>query len=148
MKHDKKQDQKQQGSEKPHASSGSDERSGGTQAPNPGNRGEQRHQKESQASQMSSANVEESPHMDRGDSRGGSGQSKGGSAHASEAPKRGAVDTQYGTDSSMKSGHASGKPSASKQDAEHADTPNPGSSEKSSGADRDTMSGSRPGNRS
>jgi hypothetical protein len=108
------------------------------------NRAEQRHQKESQAAQLSAANVEESPHMDRGDSEGGAGQSlpAGETQRAGHQQKRGALDTQYGTKSGAKPAaeHAS-----SGADDDVAEAPNPGSSEQSSGTERDTMSGPRPG---
>lgn len=131
-----------------------------------GNRAAQRHQKESQVAQLSAANVEqsaanveESPHMDRGDSAAGSGESltEGrDAAGAGESLRRGAVDTQYGTRSGMKTEAAQRAPSASpgtsessgtRADSEPPEAPNPGSSEESSGTDRDTMSGSRPGGR-
>lgn len=119
----------------------------------------QRNQKENQGAPLSAANVEESPHMDRGDSAGGSGQSLGDGrdpAKAADALRRGAVDTQYGTKSSMKTGRKSGQggrvasagsgsPGAGEQTQP---APNPGSSAESSGAECDTMTGSRPGSRS
>lgn len=129
------------------------------------NRVAQRHQKRSQAGQLSAANVEESPHMDRGDSAGGAGQSRSegqDSGQAAESLRRGALDTQYGTNSSMKSGQkagqsgrvssagsgssggSAGSESSGGSEAE-PQAPNPGSSEESSGAERDTMTGSRPG---
>lgn len=114
-------------------------------------RAEQRNQKQNQAAQLSAANVEESPHMDKRDSGGGTGQSLG-NAQASRQPgeslRRGALDTQYGTDSSKtgSAGRASsgGSGASSGKDVAPA-APNPGSSEDSSGTDRDTMSGPRPG---
>lgn len=116
------------------------------------NRVEQRHQKQSRAAQLSAANVEESPHMDRRDSAGGSGQSLGeapGTQKPGETAKRGALDTQYGTDSAGKAGQggraSSGGSGASGRGEAPSQVPNPGSSEESSGTDRDTMSGSRPG---
>lgn len=117
----------------------------------------QRNQKQSQAAQLSAANVEESPHMDRGDSAGGSGESLGEgreSAKAGDALPRGAVDTQYGTKSSKSAqqsgqgGRVASAGSGSSGSEEAPQAPNPGSSEKSSGAERDTMSGPRPGSRS
>jgi hypothetical protein len=90
------------------------------------NQGAQRHHKESQAGQLSTANDEESPKTNPSEDERG------------ESFKRGALDTQYdtGSDKPDKSGAQSPKQT------------NPGSSEKSTGADRDTMSGSRPGGRS
>jgi hypothetical protein len=116
------------------------------------NRVEQRNQKQNQAAQLSAANVEESPHMDRRDSAAGSGQSLGeapGVDESGASSERGAVDTQYGTRSASKTGQAGrassgGSGSGSGQTGTpHA--PNPGSSEESSGTDRDTMTGPRPG---
>ena len=122
------------------------------------NRVAQRNQKQNQAAQLSAANIEESPHMDRGDSAGGSGESLGEgreSAKAGDALHRGALDTQYGTKSSLKSvqkpgqgGRVSSAGSGSSGSEEAPQAPNPGSSEESSGAERDTMSGPRPGSRS
>jgi hypothetical protein len=104
------------------------------------NRDEQRNQKQNQASQLSAADQQQSPKMNRGESAGGSGESL----------RHGALDAQYGTDSS-KSGqgqkHSAGaeqsRPSGQSQSAS-----NPGSSEKSTGSERDTMSGGREGGRS
>lgn len=115
-------------------------------------RTEQRHQTQSQAAQLSAANVEESPHMDRRDSAGGAGQSLG-EAPAAQTPgeqsRRGALDTQYGTVSTSKTGPAgrasSGGSGPSDAAATAPQAPNPGNSEASSGSDRDTMTGSRPG---
>jgi hypothetical protein len=126
------------------------------------NRVAQRHQKQSRAGQLSTANAEESPHMDRGDSAEGTGESLShGREEAAKSLRRGALDTQYGTKSSLKSGGtdagAPGKgggqdaaaPNAasdtSKQSDRVPEAPNPGSSEDSSGAERDTMTSSRPG---
>lgn len=115
-------------------------------------RAEQRNQKQNQAAQLSAANVEESPHMDQRDSAGGAGQSLGdapGSKQAGESMRRGALDTQYGTDSGSKSGGAgrasSGGSGASGGKGPAPAAPNPGSSEESSGTDRDTLTGPRPG---
>lgn len=120
------------------------------------NRGVQRKQKESPAAPLSAANVEESPHMDRGDSAGGSGQSLGDGRDPPNAPdalRRGAVDTQYGTKSSMKTGWKSGgrggRVASAGSGSSGAGEPtepaaNPGSPEGPSGAERDTMTGSRP----
>jgi hypothetical protein len=128
----------------------------------------QRDQKKSELAQPSSAdveqsaaNVEESPRMDRGDSAGGSGESRTegrDTAAAGDAMRRGALDTQYGTRSGMKTEAARPAPSgpsgpssssgARGTDTEPPEAPNPGSSEESTGADRDTMSGPRPGGRS
>jgi hypothetical protein len=88
------------------------------------NREEQRNQKQNQASQMSAADKGQSP-RDRGDSAGGSGESL----------RQGALDAQYGTDSS-KSGRTTDQ--AKPQSASNLE-----SSEKSTGAQRDTLSGSR-----
>ena len=116
--------------------------------------------KENEATLMSAANVEESPHMDRGDSAGGSGQSLGDGrdpGNAADALARDAVDTQYGTISSMKTGRKSGRQggrvasagSGSSGGGEQTQpAPNPGGSQETSGAERDTMTGSRPGRRS
>jgi hypothetical protein len=111
------------------------------------NRAEQRHQKESQVAQLSAANVEESPHMDRGESEGGSGESlpAGQTQRAGEQHKRGAVDAQYGTKSDAKSAADRTAPSKSSAEGPRSQTPNPESSEESSGTERDTMSGPRPG---
>jgi hypothetical protein len=120
---------------------------------------EQRNRKQDQAAQLSPANIEESPYMDRGDSAAGSGESleEGReSAKVAEQLRRGAPDTQYGTYSTMKTGErksgqagrvssAGSGSSGSGEDGRPA--PNPGSSEASSGTERDTMSGSRPGSR-
>jgi len=118
------------------------------------NRVAQRHHKESQAAQLSAANVEQSPHMDRGDSAAGTGESLGEAPpteHPGEPPQRGAVDTQYGTESATKvprPGRASSGGSGSSGQVNGAQAaPNPGSSEESSGSERDTMTGSRPGRR-
>jgi hypothetical protein len=108
----------------------------------------QRHQKQSQAGQLSSANAEESPHMDRGDSAEGAGESLShGRDDAAKSLRRGALDTQYGTKSSMKSGGDAAAPAddTSKHGDRAPQAPNPGSSEESSGAERDTMTSSRPG---
>lgn len=116
----------------------------------------QRHHKRSQVAQLSAANVEESPRMDRGDSAGGAGESLNQGTDpdkANEATRRGAVDTQYGTKSAAKtgkkvgeSGRASSGGSGSSATADDGEkVPNPGSSEESSGAERDTMTGPRPG---
>lgn len=126
-----------------------------------GNREEQRDQEQKQGAQLSAANVEESPHMDRRDSAHGAGESLGSaptSKEAGESFPRGALDTQYGTRSSTKTASTaptpsagagmpsgSGKPGGSDTPPQ---APNPGSSEESSGAERDTMSGPRPGSRS
>jgi hypothetical protein len=109
------------------------------------NRAEQRHQKESQVAQLSAANVEESPHMDRGDSEGGAGQSlpAGQTQRAGAEHKRGAVDTQYGTKSGAQS--ATDRSGGDGSDGAAAQTSNPGPAEQSSGSERDTMSGPRPG---
>lgn len=112
------------------------------------NRSEQRHQKQSRVAQLSAANVEESPHMDRRDSEGGSGQSLPGGEdpRARQAPERGAVDTQYGTRSSTKTSKpAPANARTGTTDDGAKGSPNPGSSEASSGTERDTMSGPRPG---
>lgn len=113
------------------------------------NRAAQRHQKESQVAQLSAANVEESPHMDRGDSEGGTGESlpAGERQRAGGQQKRGAVDTQYGTKSADKlaeKDRASSSGTSSADDSS-TQTSKPGSSEQSSGTERDTMSGPRPG---
>ena len=117
-------------------------------------------QKENKAAPLSAANIEESPHMDRGDSAGGSGQSLGDgrdSARTADASSRGAVDTQYGTISSAKTGRKSGGQggrvasagSGSSGGGEQTQpVSNPGGSQEASGAERDTMTGSRPGGRS
>ena len=129
------------------------------------NRAAQRHQKESQVAQLSAANVEESPFMDRGDSAGGAGESLpegSDAASGQQVPARGALDSQYGTDSSRKvpsehsparspeGGRASSGGSGSSPAGKPQGTPDPGSSEKSksTGAEPDTMSGPRPGGRS
>lgn len=114
------------------------------------NRAARRHHRQSQAAQLGAANVEESPHMDRGDSAEGTGESLGhgrdGRDAAPKPPQRGAVDTQYGTRSVQKTGApADAGAEASKGGDRPGAAPNPGSSEESSGADRDTMTGSRPG---
>jgi hypothetical protein len=114
--------------------------------------------------QQSAANVEESPRMDRGDSAGGAGESHPAgrdAAGAGDSMRRGALDTQYGTRSGMKSeasqparsgssgsSDSSDSSGAGGTDTEPPEAPNPGSSEESTGADRDTMSGPRPGGRS
>lgn len=117
----------------------------------------QRHHKQSQDGQLAPANVEESPHMDRGDSALGAGESMSHGRETSEeadrtaeSTRRGALDTQYGTKSSMKTGQPPGSPTgATAETAKGGDrapsAPNPGSSEESSGAERDTMTGPRPG---
>jgi hypothetical protein len=118
---------------------------------------EQRRQKQNQVAQLGAANVEESPRMDRGDSAEGTGESMPeGRDRAPQSTRRGALDTQYGTRSSTKTGPAeqaeqaeqggrtsSGGSGSSTPD--RGDVPNPGSSEESTGADRDTMTGPRPG---
>jgi hypothetical protein len=111
------------------------------------NRAEQRHQKQSRVAQLSAANVEESPHMDRGDSEGGSGQSLpgGDNRRAADSHERGAVDTQYGTRSSTKTKQPAPATSGTAADDSASQSSNPGSSEESSGTERDTMSGPRPG---
>lgn len=126
--------------------------SSGGSASRADNRGEQRSQKQNQAAQLSAANVEESPHMDRRDSAGGSGQSLGdapGVDKPGQPTKRGAVDTQYGTHSASKTGQAgrasSGGSGSGSGQSTAPRAPNPGSSEDSAGTDRDTMSGPRPG---
>ncbi|MGZ8273693.1 MAG: hypothetical protein ACXW2G_06050 [Burkholderiaceae bacterium] len=118
----------------------------------------QRDEKQNQAAQLSPANVEESPHMNRGDSAGGSGESLSEArdpAKGADSQRPGALDTQYGTKSSMKSGQkaetgrvASAGSGSSTAGEEAQQAPNPGSSEESTGAERDTMTGSRPGSRS
>jgi hypothetical protein len=115
-------------------------------------RAEQRNQKQNRAAQLSAANVEESPHMDKRDSAGGAGQSLGDapdSKRGAEPPRRGALDTQYGTDSAGKTGGtgraSSGGSGASSGKGAAPAAPNPGSSEESAGSDRDTMSGPQPG---
>ena len=126
------------------------------------NRAAQRHQKESQVAQLSAANVEESPFMDRGDSAGGAGESLPEGSDASsgrQVPARGALDAQYGTDGSgtvpsehapawPADGRASSGGSGSSAAIKPHDTPTPGRSETSTEAERDTMSGPRPGGRS
>jgi hypothetical protein len=119
-------------------------------------RAAQRHDRQSQAAELSAANVEESPHMDRGDSALGTGESlshgrdsAAEAEQAAESLRRGALDTQYGTKSSMKTGQPAGSPSgATAETAKGGDrappAPNPGSSEPASGAERDTMTGPRP----
>ena len=131
---------------------------GGGKATAADHRVAQRHHKQSQAAQLSAANVEESPHMDRADSAAGSGESlgEGSESTAAQPHRRGALDAQYGTDSAMKTAQKPGQAgrvssagsgsSGSGKDTQAA--PNPGSSEASSGAERDTMSGSRPGSKS
>ena len=126
-------------------------------APKPGSerddrtnsRAEQRHQKETQVAQLSAANVEESPFMDRGDSEGGAGESlpAGESQRAGEQQKRGALDAQYGTKSDSKGAASDRSSSSAKGGSSDASSqaPNPGSPEQSSGSERDTMSGPRPG---
>jgi hypothetical protein len=116
-------------------------------------RAEQRNQKQNRAVQLSAANVEESPHMDRRDSAQGAGESlpEGGpDERAGESMRRGAVDTQYGTRSEQKTDaarNASSGGSGPSTDDRAAEAPNPGSSEESSGTERDTMTGPRPGGR-
>ncbi|HET9023231.1 MAG TPA: hypothetical protein VFN64_01585 [Burkholderiaceae bacterium] len=115
----------------------------------------QRHHKQSQFAQLSAANVEESPHMDRGDSAEGAGESLSHgreSGRAGESSRRGALDPQYGTKSSTRtSGPSPAAPGtqagaeASKGGDRRQSAPNPGSSEESSGTERDTMTGPRPG---
>jgi hypothetical protein len=113
------------------------------------NRAEQRHQKGSQVAQLSAANVEESPHMDRGDSEGGAGQSLpgGDDRRAGQSHERGAIDTQYGTSSSTKTRDS--KPASSgatgAADDSVRESAKPGPAEESPGSERDTMSGPRPG---
>jgi len=117
------------------------------------NRVAQRHHKESQAAQLSAANVEESPRMDRGDSEAGAGESLGDAPptqRPAEPPQRGALDTQYGTDSSTKvprTGRASSGGSGSGHGNGPQVAPSPGSPEDASGSERDTMTGPRPGRR-
>lgn len=114
----------------------------------------QRHQKQSQAAHLSAANVEESPRMDRGDSAAGAGESLGDAPptpRPANPPQRGALDTQYGTDSSTKvprTGRASsGGSGSSAQGSGVQVAPDPPSTEDASGSERDTMSGPRPGRR-
>lgn len=111
------------------------------------NRAAQRHHRQSQAAQLGAANIEESPHMDRGDSAEGTGESLGhGRDAAPKPPARGAVDTQYGTRSAAKTGApADAGAEASKGGDRTGATPAPDSSEDASRADRDTMTTSRPG---
>lgn len=139
------------------------QRTGPESAPG-SNRAAQRNQKEDQVAQLSAANIEESPFMDRGDSAGGAGESLpegSDAASGQQVPARGALDSQYGTDGSGKvpsehsparsseGGRASSGGSGSSSPAgKPQDTPDPGSSDKSTGAERDTMSGPRPGGRS
>ncbi len=114
----------------------------------------QRRQKQNQALQLSPADVEESPRMDRG-SAGGAGESldRSPESGAEESLRRDDTDEQYGTRSSMKAGRASSGGSGSSAGVstgvgvDDAEAPNPGSSEKSAGAERDTMTTSRPGRR-
>ena len=118
----------------------------------------QRHHKLSQVAQLSAANVEESPHLDRGDSAEETGESLSHGREAGRAGKsspRGALDTQYGTRSSMKTGGPSPAASSPDTGAEASkggdrgqSTPNPGSAQESPGTERDTMTGPRPGSRS
>ncbi len=111
------------------------------------NRAEQRNQKENQVAQLSAANVEESPKMDPGDSAGGEGESldAGQSKESNQPLRRGALDTQYGTKSATKTSSKDTGKASGRADTERAQLPNPGSSEESSGSERDTMSGPRPG---
>ena len=115
----------------------------------------QRHHKESQAAQLSAANVEESPHMDRGDDAGEAGESLSHGRDAGDAAeplRRGALDTQYGTKSSSKtggpgpvsSGAATGSETSKGGDRGQSAS-DPGRPEDSSGTGRDTMTTSRPG---
>ena len=119
-------------------------------------RSTQHHHKQSQVAQLSAANVEESPRMDRGDSAGGAGESLNqgtDSAKAKEAPRRGALDTLYGTNSAARTGKkagetgraSSGGSGSSATADDGGQVPNPGSSEESAGTERDTMTGPRPG---
>ena len=118
------------------------------------NKAAQRHHKQSQVAQLSQANVEESPRMDRG-SDGGAGESleRTPDSGADESLRRDDTDEQYGTHSSMKAGRASSGGSGSSggvstgTGVDDAKAPNPGSSEKSAGAERDTMTTARPGSR-
>lgn len=110
------------------------------------NRVEQRNQKENQVAQLSAADIEESPHMDRGDSAGGAGESlPAGSGKVPAPPRRGAVDTQYGTRSSVKPGQAGRTSSGGSGSSTESDGADPASPDDSSGGDRDTMTGPRPG---
>jgi hypothetical protein len=112
-------------------------------------RAAQRNQKQNRAVQLSAANVEESPHMDRRDSAQGAGESLPEGApgeRAGESMRRGAVDTQYGTRSELKTDVARNASSGG-SGSSTPEAPNPGSSEQSSGAERDTMTGPRPGGR-
>lgn len=131
----------------------------GGQATTAASRVAQRSPKQDPAAQLTAANAEESPHMDRGDSAGGSGESlRDGRdpGNVADALRRGAVDAQYGTDSSTKTGRTSGRAgrvssagsgsSGAGQGTQEATKP--GSPEESAGAERDTMTGSRPGSRS
>lgn len=120
-------------------------------------RAAQRHHRPGQAAELSAANVEESPHMDRGDSALGAGESlshgretPSEAEQAAESLRNGALDTQYGTKSSMKTGQPAESPSgATAESAKGGDrapaAPDPGTSGASSGAERDTMTGPRPG---
>lgn len=110
------------------------QRQGNEQQQHQGNQDAQRHQKQHQAGQMS-ADKEQSPKMDRGDSEGGSG----------ESIRRGALNTQYDADGD-KAQQKESSQGGSGQSKPHA--ANPGSSEKSTGSERDTMSGSRDSGRS
>jgi hypothetical protein len=132
----------------------------GGQAITAARRTAQRGPKQGPAAEGTPANVEESPHMDRGDSAGGSGESlrdgRDPGKAAEERLPNGAVDTQYGTDSSIKTGRTSGQggrvssagSGSSGAGADPQRDIKPASPDDSAGAERDTMTGSRPGSRS
>ena len=118
-----------------------------------------RNPKQKQAGGLTTANVEESPHMDRGDSGGGSGESLRDGREPAEAPdalRGGAVDSQYGTDSSIKTARTSGQggrvssagSGSSGAGADPQRDTKLASPDESAGAERDTMTGSRPGSQS
>jgi hypothetical protein len=88
--------------------------------------------------------------MDRRDSAGGAGESLGeapGAPQSGESMRRGALDTQYGTRSGLKT---AGRASSGGSGASGAkDPPAPpsdaGGADDATDGDRDTMTGPRPG---
>jgi len=80
----------------------------------------------------------QSPNRQSGYEDDNSPGNEAGDQAAGQNVRRGALDAQYGTDSSSKTGQQSSKPEASSGSSTSA-----GASESSTGADRDTMTGSR-----